>query len=338
MSDRPDAQDAAFVLDVLAGRCRAQVVSAAATLGLPDLLEAGPRGLDELAAATRCDVAGLERLLVAFAAMGFCERTADRTFALTRRGQALRRNELGALAAFLGSPAMWDPWSRLPEALRAGGTNAFERTHGRDLYDFLARTPAAAAAYDAAIDAYTRDEAGALGDRFDFSKVRTVLDVGGGLGTSLLVLLRRWPHLRGMLVDLPHVAERTRARLDAELPGRVDVQAGDFMEGLPRGADACLLKHVLHNWDDGKATAVLRRCAEVLEPGGRMLVIEFILPADDRHDAARLLDLEMLVLTGGRERRKPELRRLFRGAGLQLDGVERLTPSSWLLLGSHRPA
>ena len=337
MSEGADGDGAAFVLDLLAGRCRAQALSTAATLGLADRLAGGPKSAAELAAELGGEARPLERLLELLSSLGVCEPAGDGRFGLTARGAALRGDALGPLAAFLGSSVVWDPWSRLAEALRAGNGTAFERTHRRTLYAHLARDPQTARAYDAAIEAYTRDEIAALGERREFAAARRVVDVGGGRGASLAALLRRWPALRGVLVDLPHVSGPARARLAEELPGRVEVVEGDYFEELPAGADLYLLKHVLHNWDDERAVALLRRVREALAPGGAALVIEAVLAPVDSADSARLLDLEMLVLTGGRERRKPEWRRLFHAAGLRVERFDPLTPSSWLLVGRPRP-
>jgi SAM-dependent methyltransferase len=336
MTEGPGAGSTAFLLDLLAGRCRAQAVSTAAALGLADRLAAGPRTAEDLAREIEAQAPTLARLLDFLVGLGLCTRTPDGAYALTANGAALRSDALGPFAAFLGGPEFWDPWSRLRDVLREGGPGAYERAHGATLYADLAARPAAAQAYDAAIDAFTRTQAEALCGAVDLSAVRTLADIGGGRGTALVCVLARWPHLRGILFDLPHVVADAQPRLDAACPGRVEVRAGDFTERVPQGADAYLLKGILHNWDDEGAAALLRRCAEALPPGGRLLAIEPILAPDERMDAARMLDLEMLVLTGGRQRRKPELRRLFHGAGLTLDRVQPLVAGSWVLEASAR--
>jgi len=330
-----DDEAVEVLLDLLAGRARAQAVSTAAALGLADHLDEGPRDVTDLARELRCDAERLHRLMAFLAGLGLLERADPERFVLTTRGRALRADALGPLAAYLGSPESWDPWSRLREGLGAGPT-AFERAFGAGYYELMARSPEAARRYDAAIDAYTRHEARALSERFDFSGVERVVDLGGGRGTTLVELLARWPHLRGVLVDLPHVADRTRERFAGVHGGRMEVVGGDFMREVPGGADVYLLEHVLHNWDDERARALLLRCADGMTDGGRLLVVEAILTPDERVDTARMLDLEMLVLTGGRERRKPELRRLLHDAGLALERVDALTPESWLLVARRR--
>ncbi|HEX5050134.1 MAG TPA: methyltransferase [Planctomycetota bacterium] len=329
----PEADSPAeYLLQVLGGKCRAQAVSTAAALGLADHLAAGPRSIASLAEVTGCDAAVLVSVLRVCAGLGFFDSPSPDTFALTPRGTALQRDSLGALAEFVGSPEQWNPWSALRESARDGGT-AFARTHGAGLYEHLARTPAAAARYDAAIDAFTRHEAEALCGRFSFGGARSVVDLGGGRGSLLAEVLQRWPHLRAVLFDLPHVVERAMPELRRRFGERVTGHGGDFFGEVPNGHDAYLVKHVLHNWDDDRAQALLRRCAGAMADGGRVLAIETVLAPDNRADLAAMMDLEMQVLLGGRVRRKPELRRLFQAAGLRVEQMVPLVGGSWLLAG-----
>ncbi len=331
-----DTDSAGRLLEILAGKCRAQAVSTAAALGLADRLAAGPRTATALAAELDCDAVALGRLLAVLADLGVCEESPASGFTLTPLGQQLRGDALGPLAAFLGAPEQWDPWSRLRDALRTGGGIAFERTFGKPLYAFLAADDDAARRYDAAIDAFTRHEMAALRPHIDLAGLGTLVDVGGGRGTLLCALLDQWPGLRGVLFDLPHVIARSGPHCASRHGPRIDAVAGSFLERVPAGGDAYLLQRVLHNWDDDDARTILQHCAAALAPGGRVLVIEGLLAPGAAVSATRCLDLDMLVLTNGRQRRKPEFRRLFREAGLTLERTVRLTSSSYLLVGSPR--
>lgn len=333
----PTPEDQQRLLELLAGKHRAQALSTAAALGLPDLLRAQPGASGaELAAALHCEASVLERLLRLLCGLGFAAEPEPDRFALTPLGATLCRDALGPLAEFAGAPEQWDPWSRLRQSLAAGAPPPFSATFGRGLYEFLAADAEAAARYDRAIDAFTRHEAACLEDELDLEQARRIVDVGGGRGTLLLALLRRWPHLHGVLFDLPHVVAAAGPRLAAACEGRASTAAGDFFADLPAGADVYLLKHVLHNWDDARAVALLRRCGECMADGGLVVVIDAVLAPDNRADLARLLDLEMHVLTGGRQRRKPEWRRLFADAGLRLEAPRPLTAASWLLSARRR--
>ena len=320
MSGEP-AEDAARarLLLLLGGKWLAAAVSAAATLGLPAALAAGPRTGSELARVLDCDDAALERLLRALVGAGVLALDASGRHALTDMGRALDDSDLGPLARFVGSELGWSPWASLADSVRTGGS-AFEMRFGASLFDHLDADGEAAALYHEAIDAFAAEEVAGVAEGFDFSSARRIVDVGGGRGALVEGVLRRWPQLEAVLLERPAVALAAGKRLaEAGLSDRVEVRTGDFAESVPDGGDVYLLKHVVHCLADDEAIRLLARCRQALAPGGRVLVIEgFRLPAG-RLDQTTLLDLEMLALCGpGHERSKPEMRRLLAAAGLQL--------------------
>lgn len=324
--------DADWLLYELGGKHRAQVLSTMAAIALPDRLqEVGSATAVQLADVIGCNASDLESLMRAATGIGCLREEPPGTFALTPRGVQLCSEHLGAFAAFLGSKSQWDPWSRLRDILQdRSNETPFVRTFGSDLYAYLQQNPKASAEYDAAIDVFTRYEAAHVVERLDLSQRTCLVDVGGGRGTLLVELLKALPNARGVLLDLPHVV----AAAAPALPANVQAVAGDFFADVPSGADVYLVKHVLHNWDDDRATQLLRNCQRAKAEGGIVVVIDALLYPDNRPDLARMLDLEMRVLCGGRERRKPEIRRLFGEAGLKLVTAEELTPCSWLFVGT----
>lgn len=333
------ADETAQLLQILSGKYRTQALSTLASLGVPDLLADEPRSLESLASTLDCDAGKLDRLLRFTVGLGFLTCEEPSVFALTSLGKQLCSDALGPLATFVGSPEQWDPWARLRDSLGASSgagaeSTPFENTFGVDLYEYLANHPEAAARYDVAIDSFTQKEARELCSQFDFAGYESLVDVGGGHGKLLQEVLAQWPNLRGVLCDLPHVVERSKSRMSADVADRITLTGGDFFEALPAGHDLYCLKHVLHNWDDERATRLLKSCADALPANGKVLVIEAILTPDNRFDYARVMDLEMGVLTPGRVRRKPEYRQMFRAAGLKLESVVPIG-SSWLLVGSR---
>jgi len=324
--------DADWLLYELGGLHRAQVLSTLAALGVPDELQKlGTASVQQLAGSLHCNEADLESLLRAAAGLGCLDEETPRHFTLTAKGEQLCRNKLGDFATFLGAKTQWNAWPGLRDSMRDDvDTTPFTRAFGNDLYAFLRQNPAAANEYDAAIDAFTRYEAAHVVERLDLSQRQSLVDVGGGRGTLLVELLKKASAARGILFDLPHVA----AEFEGTLPDRIDVVAGDFFESVPAGSDVYFLKHILHNWDDERAAKILQNCKAAKAAGGIVVVIDALLYPDNRPDLARMMDLEMRVLCGGRERRKPEIRRLFADAGLSLERVEELTPSSWLFVAS----
>ncbi|MFO0689799.1 MAG: methyltransferase [Myxococcota bacterium] len=334
-----EAGDAASrrVLELLAGKWLTAAICAAATLGIPEALEEEPKSCEALARAIGCEPSALARLLRVLAGESLVCEGADGRFELLPAGRLLRQDALGRLARYVGSPLGWDAWSDLVHSVRTG-ESAFAKRYGRPLFDHLDRHPDQAALYDAAIEAFAQREAVALAERFDFSDVRRVLDVGGGRGGLLVELLGRHPHLSGLLLERPTAVREARAAFArAGLAGRCEAVVGDFFEALPEGADLCIVKHIVHSWDDDTASALLARCARAVGPDGRVLVIEGILMRDGRRNLTNMLDLEMLVLCGpGRERTKPELRRLFARAGLSLVESRPLTESARLFVTRPR--
>src|SRR5690606_8500864 len=182
-------------------------------------------------------------------------------FALTSYGRLLRRDDLGALAAYVGAPFSWDPWSSLPHAVRTGEA-AFGAHHGQSLFDYLDAHPAEARLYHAGVDAFTRRQARALVDAYDFRGTRRIADLGGGSGTLLVELLTRFDTLEGVLLDRPAAVHHAAAAFEAAgLASRCQAIVGDFFEPFPGEIDVCVIKHVLHNWDDAHAARILARAA-----------------------------------------------------------------------------
>lgn len=330
-SDDPGQQ----VFELLAGKWVVSAMCTAVSLGFIDALERGPATAAELARDVDGHADAVIRLLDVLVSEGLLVSDADDRYALTSLGQVLTASRLGPLARFVGSASQWAPWADLTHSVRTGRA-AFEHTHGQKLFAYLADRPNEARLYDDAVDAFTRHEARALAEAYDFGQVRRVVDVGGGRGTLLVELLRRWPQLRGQLVDLDNVVTAARSRLAAEFGERCDVVAADFRHAVPPGADVYVIKRVLHNWDDAQALRILDTCARAMERNGRLLIAEGILLPPQHRDVTRLLDLEMLVLTdGGRERRKPEFRALLRDAGLRLVETRPLAGTTKLMIAAR---
>jgi hypothetical protein len=329
-------EPAADLMRRLGGKWVVQALATAAQLRIPESLSE-PKTIDELASKLGCEPDPLFRLLRVLSGEGIVELESDGRYHLTPMGVHLRQESLGRLAEFVASPSQWAPWTELAYSVRTGHS-AFERTHGQSLFDYLESHPDEARLYDDAVDAFTTEQAEAFAALDVFDEIGTLVDVGGGRGTLLAALLRLRPGLRGVLFDRPHVVASAQERFTAEgLADRCEFVGGDFFESVPAGADAYVIKHVLHNWDDERAAALLRRCAEAAGARGRVLAIDAIVLPGNRPDFARLIDLEMLAVTeGGKERSKPELRRLFSAAGLRLTSTRRLSEGAWLMMSEPR--
>jgi hypothetical protein len=190
------------------------------------------------------------------------------------------------------------------------------------VFDFLSQNVEQAKAFDGAMVGVHGRETAAMTDAYDFSGIGVLADVGGGNGSLLTVVLQKYPALRGMLYDLPGVTERAKANLQAAgLADRCQVIGGSFFEAIPAGADAYLMRHIIHDWEDEKATTILRNVHRAIGPSGRLLVVEGVIPPGNGPCFGKLLDLTMLTIPGGQERTEEEYRTLFKAGGFQLTRI-----------------
>src|SRR5262249_24469488 len=212
-------------------------------------------------------------------------------------------------------------WDDLLEAVRTGEP-AFERLYGRPLLAFLSEHPEQAEIFDAAMTGVGGRATQAMLDAYDLSDVRTLADVGGGLGANLTRILGRYPGMRGVLFDQSHVVARARPLLEAAgVGGRCVAEGGDFFATAPGDADAYLLGHILHDWDDEKAGLILDTLRRAMAAGARLLVVETVVPEGAGPSFGKLLDLHMMVMAGGLERTETEHRRLLAAHGFRLTRV-----------------
>jgi hypothetical protein len=306
-----------------------RALALAAKLGLADLLKDGPRTAGDLAVATQTHAPSLTRIVRLLVSVGVFAELPDGTFALTPLGEPLRSDVPGSVRAlvwlFAGVEAQ-DAWKDLEHCVRTGEP-AYRRTlPGTDPYALLASNPELTALFDQALATFAPWRAAAVAAAYDFSELGKVVDVGGGNGALLAGILQACPSLSGVVFDQPHAAARARERVaSAGLGGRCAVVAGSFFEGVPHGADAYVLSHVLVDWDDDRAALILRNCRAAMPGHGRVLILEAVYPprAEATGPCREVAgsDVNMLVCTSGRERTEEELRALLAASGFRLSRV-----------------
>lgn len=291
-----------------------------AKLGIADLLASGPKTVAELAQATSVVAEPLHRVLRLVAANGALAEQEPGKFSLTPFGELLRSDSPSSMRD-------WVLWTGGPlhecfrDALHSvqTGLPAFERVHGMKIYDYLGSHPDDARLLNGAMIAYSREMIGALMSSYDFSGARHLVDVGAGPGAIDVAVLRANPELRATLFDLPHVAERAQATLaQAELAGRATTVGGDFFRTVPEGGDLYLLSAVLHNWSDTQCQTILQNTRKAMAKGGRLLVLEMIMPPSDTPHFAKKSDVVMLVGLGGLERTVEQYSVLLEAGGFRL--------------------
>ncbi len=311
--------DHARLLGTIRAYQRSQAVAVAARLGIADLVADAPVPVGTLAGKTGCDADALYRLLRALAAIGVLHEDDDSRFSLTGAGEYLRRDHplsLDPVARMFCADYEWRAWGVLEDAVRTGET-AVRITEGTDVWEYRRAHPEAGDTFDGAMRTLTRVAAAGVLAAHDFSRYRTVADVGGGTGAMLAALLRAHPGLHGILCDLPHVVDRSGPVL-ADVRDRVDVVAGSFFDSVPAGADCYLLRRILHDWPDDECRSILARVREAMPEGGRLLVLDAVVGAPNTDPEAAFLDLMMLVSASGRERTAPQWEGLLGDAGFRI--------------------
>lgn len=296
-----------------------QALRAAIELGLPDLLAAGERPVEDLAAATQSNVDALYRIMRLLASEDVFHETQARHFTLTELGSALRSDRPGPrdFIRMINREA-YLAFEQLAYSVHTGKP-AFEEVFGSPRFDWLSQHPEQAALFQQAMVALSQGSNEAVAEAYDFGAFTRVVDVGGGHGQLLSAILARNPHLRGVLFDLPSGLAAARDGAGGPLP-RTEFVAGDFFERVPPG-DIHVIKKVIHDWDDPRAAAILRNCRESMPSHGRVLVAETLVPPGDEPDQIKGIDVVMLAVTGGRERTEQHYAALFETAGLRLERV-----------------
>jgi hypothetical protein len=323
----PDRDARARLRALVNGYEAAQAIYVAARLGLADRLAAGPETTPALASACGADPAALRRVLRALATLGVVVERGDDRFGLGAAGAWLRSDVPGSLRphALLSGARSYAAWGGLLGSVETGEA-AFPKVFGATTFEYMAAHPELRALYDAAMAAAAEDRAVAVLGAVTFPERGTVVDVGGGAGALLAAVLARHPTLRGVLLERPAAAAAAARRFsDDALADRVRVETGDFFARVPAGGDLYVLSHILHNWDDSRATAILGTCRAAMRPAARLVVVEKVMPvrAEPSPEMQELFmaDLHMLAITGGLERTREQYAALFAGAGLRLTQV-----------------
>jgi len=315
------AQMSQQLLKQMIGGWITQAIYIAAELGIADLVAKKPQTAEELARQTKTHSGALYRVLRALATVGIFAEDADRRFSLTPLAESLRSDVPGSLRAFgimLGAE-FYQSWGELLYSVQTG-EQGFQKRFGVPFFQYMTEHPERHAIYDAAMMVHGIAETEPMLDAYDFSVFGTVVDVGGGQGRMLAAILNRHPAIEGVLFDLPAVADRSEATIsDLGVSERCRIVGGDFFTAVP-AADAYVLRHIIHDWDDKDAVTILRNCRDAMNPGGRILVVETVIPPLNEPCFGKWLDLMMLIV-GGRERTEEQYRRLFRKAGLTLSRI-----------------
>jgi hypothetical protein len=305
------------------GALLTQALYVAARLRIADLLAAGPRPVAELSAETETHERSLYRVLRSLAGAGVFAEVAPKTFGLTPLAEPLRADVPGSMRnglIFMGEQWHFNVWANMMHSVRTGEP-AWGQTHGAEVFEYFAANPEHAEIFNGAMTDMSVAEAPNIVASYDFGKFGTLADIAGGHGYLLSQILKANPKLSGVLFDVGPVVEGAAALLAREgVAHRVERVAGDFFRSVPR-ADAYIMKHIIHDWDDERAALILRNINRAMGDEARVLIVETIVPEGNGPHYSKALDLEMLVSPGGVERTAGEYAALLSDAGLRLSRI-----------------
>lgn len=319
-SKPPHAQ----LIEMATAHWTSRILYVAAKLGLADRLAGGSKSAEELAGPTGTHAPSLHRLMRTLAHLGLLSEDAGRRFSLTPLGEALKKNAPGAAhatALTLASDWCANGFGELLYSVQTGKSGV-EKYLSMPVFDWLGKNPEMASLFSETMIGVHGAEPAAVAAAYDFSQLKTIVDVGGATGNLLTTVLGRAPGARGILYDLPHVVRDAPALIQARgLADRITIEPGSFFERVPAGGDAYLLSHVIHDWSEEQCLTILRNCRRAMHPGGRLLLIEMVLPPGNTPHPGKVLDMMMLVGPGGQERTEQEYAALLGKAGFRLARV-----------------
>jgi len=311
------------LLDLITQSWTAQGACVAAELGIADLLRGGPRSSDDLATDLGVDARALHRLLRALTTIDLCAEREDGSFAITPMGALLGTDAPESLRhwAIWWGKHLWPVWGQLLYSVKTG-KSARSLLLGTEGFKHLEHDPETATVFNRALAELTRFESHSVIAAYDFSRFKRIVDLGGGNGELLGLILSRLPESHGILFDLPHAASGARAHIEkSRLADRCEFVAGDFFAPIPAGGDVYILKSVLHDWNDDRCREILANCRQAMKKDATLLLIERVLPERLDHSAANQSaarsDLTMLVALAAMERSEAQFRSLLNSAGFE---------------------
>ncbi len=320
-TQKPSAH--AGIFQLLNGIAVAGALSGLAQLAIPDLVEHGPKSADELAREVGADPRALYRLMRATASVGVLSEGPDGKFSETPMSAVLRSNANPSLRGFAmmhGTEWHARVWAKLDYCVKTG-KQAIEEVYGVPIFQFFEQHSEESQLFNQAMTDLSMLDSPAVAEAYSFSGIHSLVDVGGGHGLLLATILARNPHLKGTLYEVPHVVEGVRNGPLKPVMDRCTLASGDMFSSVPAGADAYIMKHIIHDWPDDVCIKILKACRKAVNPSGKLLVVDnVILPGND-FAPGKFLDIQMLIFPGGRERTEKEFRDLFAAAGWRLTRV-----------------
>jgi hypothetical protein len=317
-----------MMLQMISGFWISRAIYIVAKLGLADQMHGGAKSAEELAAASNTHAPSLFRVLRALASVGVLTQSDDNRFGLTPLSETLRSDVPGSLRAFatveLGDDH-YEGWGNLLHSVKTGEI-AFDNLMGMSAWEYYAQNAENGKNFNDAMTGMSQGTIDAVLASYDFAGINKLADIGGGHGTLLAAILKANPTMQGILFDAPNVVPGGQALMAAEgLSDRCEIIGGDFFTSVPDGADAHIMKWIIHDWNEEKCQTILTNCHQALPANGKLILVEAVVPSTSEPHFSKFIDLNMLVMTGGRERTSEEYRNLLAKAGFR---VTRVVPTA----------
>jgi cyclopropane fatty-acyl-phospholipid synthase-like methyltransferase len=320
------------MMQYILGKWVSRPISLVARLGIADLMASGTRSVEDLADATGTHAGSLYRVMRALAGMGIFHEEENRQFSMTPLGECLKSDGLRYQAMLFHSEWHDRAWSELEHAVRTD-ESAFERAFGKSAFEWLAEHPEEARIHGMAMASSLGPRTAAIIQSFDFGEYNVIVDVGSGHGSLLVAIARDYPKVSCIAADLPHVVREAEANFEAAgLSDRCRAECCDIMKCVPENGDLYILSNILHDWNDDRSRTILENCRKAMKDNSKILIVEFLVPPANEFSPAKLLDIEMMVMSdGGRERTEDEFHGLLVAAGLSLENLNTLATGEVLL-------
>jgi hypothetical protein len=320
----PEAAAAQQIIQLATGYIASTATYLAVKLRIADRLAASPKTAADLAKEASVNEDALYRVMRTLTSLGVFEETTPRTFANNLPSSMLRSEVQGSMydmALWMSDPFHFQVYADALYSVETGKP-AVEKTFGMPIFEYFPKNPQESEIFNNAMTMFSGMVIPAVLEAYDFSSIGTLVDVAGGHGRVLTSILEKYPSMRGVLFDLEHVIAGARPAIDRlGLTNRCHTATGDFFKAVPPGGDAYIMKHIIHDWNDAEAIAILKNIRTAMNPGGRVILLESVIAPGSQPDFGKIIDLEMLLMPGGRERTEQEFRDLFERAGFTLTRI-----------------
>ena len=315
---------------ILISAALSRAVSTIAELGVADLIQAGrPQPVEHLAIATKTHAPSLYRILRFMASYGLFEECGNRHFDHTPLSAVLRSDTPGSYrAAAQLFHHVFAAWDGLHHSIQTGEPG-FNKVFGAPIFNYIPTHPELGPVFDAGMTSINFHETPAMLDGYDFTGISVLADIDGGNGSLISAVLARYTDMKGLLFDLGHVVGRAKENLKApDLAHRCSVIEGNFFESVPAGADAYLLRHIIHDWTDEQSIQILGHCRKVIPANGKLPIVDCVVPAGNAPSLSKEMDITMLTFPGGQERTEAQFSSLLRASGFELKSI---TPTTTMI-------